>query len=159
MEVAKRLESFGCEIFYTSRKEKPSVSYPYYSNVYDLATESCALIICCGLTEETRNMINKPVMEALGKDGVLVNIGRGGIINEKELVECLVEGKIGGAGLDVFEKEPDVPEEFLTMENVVLSPHRAVRTPESLISMCEHVAGNLEAFFSNRPLISPVMDV
>ncbi|XP_015899316.2 glyoxylate/hydroxypyruvate reductase HPR3-like [Ziziphus jujuba] len=159
MEVAKRLRAFGSKILYTSRKEKPHVSYAYYSNVYDLATESDALIICCGLTDETRNIINKPVMEALGKDGVIVNIGRGGIVNEKELIECLVEGKIGGAGLDVFEKEPNVPEELLTMENVVLSPHRAVHTPESLISMCEHVARNLEAFFSNKPLISLVLDL
>lgn len=104
-------------------------------------------------------MINKDVMLALGKEGVIINIGRGGIIDEKELVQCLVQRELAGAGLDVFENEPHVPRELLTMDNVVLSPHRAVRTPESLTAMCEHVKGNLEAFFSNKPLLSPVMNI
>ena len=158
LEVAKRLEAFGCEILYNSRTQKSFVSYSYYSDLCDLAAQSDAIIICCGLTHETRHMINKPVMTALGKEGVIVNVGRGGIINEKELVQCLVEGEIGGAGLDVFENEPDVPEELLTMGNVVLSPHRAIHTSETLLSMCELVADNFEAFFSTRPLISQVLD-
>lgn len=159
LEVAKRLKAFGCEILYNSRKQKPFVSYPYYSSVCDLANETDALIICCGLTDQTRNLINKPVMKALGKKGVIVNVGRGGIINEKELVQCLVEGKIGGAGLDVFENEPLVPQELFTIENVVLSPHRAISTPESVWSICEVLVGNLENFFSNKPLISQVLNV
>ncbi|KAF3442266.1 hypothetical protein FNV43_RR16182 [Rhamnella rubrinervis] len=159
LEVAKRLEVFGCEILYNSRKKKPFVSYPYYSNVCDLASEADVLIICCGLSDQTRNMINKPVMKALGKKGVIVNVGRGRIINEKELVQFLVEGEIGGAGLDVFENEPLVPQELFTLQNVVLSPHMAMFTPESLWSICEVLVGNLENFFSNKPLISQVMDV
>lgn len=158
LEVAKRLEAFGCKILYNSRRQKPFLAYPFYSNLCDLAAESDAIIICCGLTNQTRHMVKKPVMTALGKEGVIVNVGRGGVINEKELVQCLVEGEIGGAGLDVFENEPDVPEELLTMENVVLSPHRAVHTSETLLSTCELVAENFEAFFSNRPLVSPIMD-
>lgn len=158
LEVAKRLEAFGCKILYNSRRQKPFLPFPFYSNLCDLAAESDAIIICCGLTNQTRHMVEKPVMTALGKEGVIVNVGRGGVVNEKELVQCLVEGEIGGAGLDVFENEPDVPEELLTMENVVLSPHRAVHTSETLLSMCELVAENFEAFFSNRPLISPIMD-
>jgi len=97
------------------------------------------------------------VLLALGKGGFIVNVGRGGLIDEKELVKCLMEGEIGGAGLDVFENEPHVPQEFFQMNNVVLSPHSAVTTTESFISICELVAGNLEAFFSNKPLITPVM--
>lgn len=65
-------------------------------------------------------------------------------------------GVIGGAGLDVFEDEPDVPAELLAMDNVVLSPHRAVLTPESMRGLLDVVAGNLDAFFAGRPLLSPV---
>ncbi|KDP28718.1 hypothetical protein JCGZ_14489 [Jatropha curcas] len=157
-EVAKRLEAFGCYISYNSRKKKPNVSYPFYQNVSELAANCDALIICCGLTKQTFHMINKEVLSALGKKGVIVNIGRGAIIDEKEMVRCLVAGEIAGAGLDVFENEPDVPKEFFTMENVVLSPHTAVFTPESLKDLSELVVGNLEAFFSNKPLLSEYMD-
>lgn len=103
-------------------------------------------------------MINKEVLLALGKTGVIVNIGRGPIIDEKEMVRCLVEGEIAGAGLDVFENEPDVPKELFELDNVVLSPHCAVFTHESLKALSELVVGNLEAFFSNKPLLSEYVD-
>lgn len=97
-------------------------------------------------------------MLALGKEGVIVNIGRGALIDEKELVRCLVEKEIGGAGLDVFENEPHVPNELVSLDNVVLSPHAAALTSESFYNTLELVAGNLEAFFSNKPLLTPVTD-
>ncbi|WCJ23113.1 Glyoxylate reductase [Euphorbia peplus] len=158
LQVAKRLEAFGCHISYTSRKGKPHVLYPFYQNVTELAANCDALIICCGLTDQTRHMINKEVLSALGKKGVVVNIGRGQIIDEKELVRCLVSGEIAGAGLDVFENEPNVPQELLELDNVVLSPHCAVFTPESMNDVCKLVIGNLEAFFSGKPLLSEYLD-
>lgn len=156
--VAERLVTFGCHISYNSRTQKPSVPYPFYSSVQELAANSDVLIICCGLTEETRHMINKDVLSALGKEGVIVNIGRGAIIDEQELVRCLVQGEIKGAGLDVFENEPDVPKELFVMNNVVLSPHRAVFTSETFQDRQKLVVANLEAFFSNKPLLTPVVD-
>ncbi|XP_065864815.1 glyoxylate/hydroxypyruvate reductase HPR3-like [Euphorbia lathyris] len=158
LEVAKRLEVFGCYISYTSRKTKPHVSYPFYQNVTELAANCDALIICCGLTDETRHMIDKEVLSALGKKGVVVNIGRGAIIDEKELVRCLVAGEIAGAGLDVFENEPIVPQELLKLDNVVLSPHCAVFTPESMKDVSKLVVGNLEAFFSGEALLTEYLD-
>lgn len=95
-------------------------------------------------------------MLALGKKGVIVNVGRGAIIDEKEMVHCLMHGDIGGVGLDVFENEPRVPEELHMLDNVVLSPHAAGGTSESVRALYENVAANLEAFFSNRPLLSLV---
>ncbi|XP_004306883.1 PREDICTED: glyoxylate/hydroxypyruvate reductase HPR3-like [Fragaria vesca subsp. vesca] len=157
-EVAKRLEAFGCIISYNSRREKPSLSYPFYPNVSELAANSDALIICCALTDQTHHMINKEVLALLGREGVIVNVGRGAIIDEKELVKCLVSGEIRGAGFDVFENEPQVPEELFALDNVVLSPHKAVSTLESSQSMNEMMTANLEAFFSNKPLVSPVME-
>ncbi|KAK2650486.1 hypothetical protein Ddye_017975 [Dipteronia dyeriana] len=156
--IAKRLEAFGCRISYNSRKQKPSVSYPFYSNVQELAANCDALIISCGLTDQTHHMIDKEVLSALGKEGVIVNIGRGAIIDEQELVRCLVHGEIKGAGLDVFEKEPDVPKELFELDNVVLSPHCANWTWETFNDRQKHVVANMEAFFSNKPLLSPVVD-
>ncbi|CAK7335411.1 unnamed protein product [Dovyalis caffra] len=153
-EVAKRLEAFGCCIAYNSRKKKPSVPFSYYANVLGIAADSDALILCSSLTEQTHHMINKDVMTALGKKGVIINVGRGGLIDEKELVQFLLRGDIGGAGLDVFENEPDVPRELLELDNVVLSPHRAIFTPESFEAVYDLVFTNLKAFFSNKPLQS-----
>uniref|UniRef100_A0A7N0UQP1 D-isomer specific 2-hydroxyacid dehydrogenase NAD-binding domain-containing protein n=1 Tax=Kalanchoe fedtschenkoi TaxID=63787 RepID=A0A7N0UQP1_KALFE len=116
IQVAKRIGAFGCSISYNSRKPKASVPYPFYSNVCELAANCDALIICCALTAQTRHMVNREVLLALGKDGVVVNIARGAIIDEKALVRCLVEGEIRGAGLDVFENEPNVPAELLSLD-------------------------------------------
>lgn len=103
-------------------------------------------------------MINREVMLALGKDGVMVNVGRGAIIDEKEMIQCLIEGEIGGVGLDVFENEPEIPEELFTLDNVVLSPHVAVTTKESMEGLVKLATDNLEAFFANKPLVSPFVD-
>ncbi|KAE8660451.1 Glyoxylate/hydroxypyruvate reductase HPR3 [Hibiscus syriacus] len=130
-EVAKRLDAFGCSISYHSRSKKPLEPYKFYPNVVELAANCDALIICCALTGETHHLISKEVLSALGKDGVIVNIARGPIIDEKELVRCLVKGEIRGAGLDVFEHEPDVPVELFALDNVVMTPHCAVHTMES----------------------------
>ncbi|KAI8545254.1 hypothetical protein RHMOL_Rhmol07G0027000 [Rhododendron molle] len=120
--VAKRLEAIGCSISYNSRKKKPSVPFPFYNNVCDLATNCDGLVLCCALTDQTLHMINKEVLFALGKERVIINIAWGAVIDEKELVQCLVEGEIAGAGLDVFENEPQVPQELFALDNVVMSP-------------------------------------
>lgn len=158
LEVAKRLEAFGCVVSYNSRMNKPSVSYPHYADVCELALNSDVLVICCALTDQTYHMINKEVLSALGKQGFIVNIARGAIVDEKELVRCLVQGEIAGAGLDVFVDEPNVPDDLLVLNNVVLSPHRGVFTEESLWDSYELISGNLEAFFSDKPLLTPVLN-
>ncbi|XP_021899291.1 glyoxylate/hydroxypyruvate reductase HPR3 [Carica papaya] len=158
VEVAKRLESFGCHISYNSRARKPSFPYPFYTNVRELAADSDALIICCSLTEQTHHMIDKEVLLALGKEGVVINVARGGVVDEKEMVRCLVQGEIGGAGLDVFEREPDVPAELFELDSVVMTPHSAVFTMETFEELRKVVVGNLEAFFDNKPLLTPVHD-
>lgn len=150
--VGKRLEAFGCSIAYTSKRKKPNVSFPFHSNIHDLAMNSDILILCCSLTKETHHIVGKEVLTALGKEGIVINVGRGAVIDEKELVQFLTRGEIGGAGLDVYENEPHVPEELFGLDNVVMSPHNAVMTPESFQELEEHFMYNLEAFFSNKPL-------
>ncbi|KAI9182447.1 hypothetical protein LWI28_025476 [Acer negundo] len=154
--IAKRLEQFSCIISYNSRNKNPSVPYIFYSDLCELAANSDALIICCALTAQTHHLINKQVLSSLGKEGVVVNISRGSVIDEQELVRCLMEGEIRGAGLDVFANEPDVPEELFGLDNVVLSPHSATFTVESFKDLQQLVVGNLDAYFSNKPLLSVV---
>ncbi|KAL1198174.1 Glyoxylate/hydroxypyruvate reductase HPR3 [Cardamine amara subsp. amara] len=154
--IAKRLEPFGCIISYNSRSQKQSSPYQYYSDILSLAANNDVLVLCCSLTDQTHHIVNREVMESLGKDGVIINVGRGKLIDEKEMVKCLIEGVIGGAGLDVFEDEPEVPEVLFGLDNVVLSPHAAMATPGSVNNVAEVALANLKAFFSNQPLISPV---
>ncbi|KAG2297792.1 hypothetical protein Bca52824_034264 [Brassica carinata] len=154
--VAKRLEPFGCIISYNSRSLKPDVPYLYHTDILSLAADNAVLILCCSLNDETHHIVNREVMETLGKNGVIINIGRGELIDENEMVKCLMEGVIWGVGLDVFENEPEVPKEFFSLENVVLSPHSAGMTAESLDNITEVVLTNLKAFFLDQPLIFPV---
>ncbi|CAF2115699.1 unnamed protein product [Brassica napus] len=154
--IAKRLEPFGCIISYNSTRQKQSIPYLYYPDVVSLAANNDVIVLCCALNDQTRHIVNREVMEALGKKGIIINVGRGGLIDEKEMVKCLVEGVIGGAGLDAFEKEPGVPVELFGLDNVVLSPHCAIATPGSFDNVVELALANLKAFFSNQPLISPV---
>ncbi|CAN8293977.1 unnamed protein product [Cochlearia groenlandica] len=154
--VAKRLEPFQCTISYNSRSQKPSIPYRYYPDVLSLAANNDVLVLCCSLTDQTRHIVNREVLESLGKNGVIINVGRGALVDEKEMVKCLVQGVIGGAGLDVFENEPEVPKELFGLDNVVLSPHAAMITPGSLSNVSEVAMANLKAFYSNQPLISPV---
>ncbi|KAJ0745101.1 putative hydroxyphenylpyruvate reductase [Helianthus annuus] len=155
--IAKRAESFNCSISYLSRSEKPESKYKYYPSVIKLASNCDILVVACALTEQTRHIINREVIDALGPKGVLVNIGRGAHVDERELVSALVEGRLAGAGLDVFEHEPQVPEELFGLDNVVVLPHVASSTVETEMAMADLVVGNLEAHFLKKPLLTPVV--
>jgi lactate dehydrogenase-like 2-hydroxyacid dehydrogenase len=155
--IATRAEAFSCPISYYSRTQKTDVNYKYYPTVLELASNSQILIVACPLTEETRHIINREVINALGPKGVLINIGRGPHVDEPELVSALLEGRLGGAGIDVFENEPHVPEELFGLENVVLLPHVGSGTVETRQDMADLVIGNLEAHFLNKPLLTPVV--
>uniref|UniRef100_A0A7N2R4I9 glyoxylate reductase (NADP(+)) n=3 Tax=Quercus lobata TaxID=97700 RepID=A0A7N2R4I9_QUELO len=157
MAVAKRAEAFNCPICYYTRTEKSDMKYKYYPSVVELASNCQILVVACPLTEETRHIVNREVMNALGPKGVLINIGRGPHVDEPELVSALIEGRLGGAGLDVYEHEPEVPEELFGLENVVLLPHVGSATVETRKDMADLVLGNLEAHFSNKPLLTPLV--
>ncbi|KAA0059308.1 hydroxyphenylpyruvate reductase [Cucumis melo var. makuwa] len=157
LAIAKRAEAFNCRISYYSRTKKEDSKYKYYSNLLELASNSDILIIACALTKQTRHIVNREVIDALGPKGVLINIGRGSHVDEPELVSALVEGRLGGAGIDVFENEPEVPQELFALENVVLVPHIGNGTVETHKEMVGLVVGNLESHFSNKPLLTPVV--
>ncbi|KAL6134474.1 hypothetical protein ACLB2K_066705 [Fragaria x ananassa] len=154
--IAKRAEAFSCPIAYFSRTKKPELKYKYYPTVVELASKCDVLVVACALTEETRHIINHEVIDAMGPKGVLINIGRGHHVDEPELVSALLEGRLGGAGLDVYQNEPEVPEQLFGLENVVLLPHAGSGTTETRCAMADIVIANLEAHFLNKPLLTPV---
>jgi len=102
----------------------------------------------------TRHLVNAEVIDALGKDGALINIARGSVVDEPALVKALLEGRLGGAGLDVFAEEPKVPEALFALDNVVLTPHVASGTRATRLAMGRLMVDNLLAHFSGRQLLS-----
>ena len=122
-----------------------------------MATNCQILFVACALTKETHHIIDRKVIDALGPKGIIINIGRGAHIDEPELVSALLEGRLAGAGLDVFEHEPEVPEELSGLENVVLQPHAGSDTVETSVAMSDLVIDNLEACFQNKPVLTPVI--
>ena len=114
------------------------------------------LVVAAAAGPASHGLVDADVLEALGPEGLLVNVARGSIVDETALVAALQQGRLGAAGLDVFTDEPHVPEALWTMDNVVLQPHRASATVETRIAMGNLVAANLEAHFAGRPLSTPV---
>ncbi|KAK1663322.1 hypothetical protein QYE76_051481 [Lolium multiflorum] len=157
LAVATRVEAFDCPVNYYQRTKKEYPNYTYYPSVVELAANSDVLVVACPLNEQTRHIVNREVIDALGPKGVLINIGRGPHVDEPELVSALVEGRLGGAGLDVFEDEPNVPEALFTLDNVVLVPHVGSGTHETRQAMADLVLGNLEAHVLKKPLLTPVV--
>ncbi|MCL7036844.1 hypothetical protein MKW94_007618 [Papaver nudicaule] len=155
--IAKRAEAFSCPVSYYSRNEKPFSKYHYHSNILDLASNCDILVVACPLSSENHHIIDREVMDALGPKGVLINIGRGPHVDEVELVSALVEGRLGGAGLDVFKMEPQVPEQLFSLDNVVLQPHAGSGTWETRADMGKLVIMNLEAHFLKKPLLTAVV--
>ena len=104
----------------------------------------------------TRHLVDASVLQALGPDGYLINIGRGSVVDTQALITALAEGTIAGAGLDVFEGEPLVPDGLKTLSNVVMTPHVAGQSPEAAKDTVQLVVDNLQAFFSGQPLLTPL---
>ncbi len=114
------------------------------------------LIVACPGGAATHGLISRAVLEALGPESVLINIARGSVVDETALVELLTTGRLGGAGLDVFVDEPNVPEALFRLDNVVLQPHQASATRETRAAMGKLVVDNVAAYVAGRPLITPV---
>jgi lactate dehydrogenase-like 2-hydroxyacid dehydrogenase len=154
--IARRLEAFGVKLAYQGPNRKAELSWPYFADPVALAKEADIVIAACPGGEATRGLVSRAVIDAIGPKGFLVNISRGSVVDEPALIEALEEGRIGGAGLDVFADEPRVPDALLSMENVVLQPHVASATHPTRQAMGQLVIDNLAAHFAGRPLLTPV---
>ncbi|MBC8158222.1 MAG: 2-hydroxyacid dehydrogenase [Rhodospirillales bacterium] len=153
--VAERLAACGAKVAY-SDPIKQDVPYDYYADAASLAAASDVLVVSCFGGAGTFHLVNAEVLDALGPQGFLVNAARGSIVDEAALVSALKDGKIAGAGLDVFEDEPRVPAELRSMPNVVLTPHQGSGTHETRRRMAEVCHSNIEAFFAGKPVVTPV---
>jgi len=154
-DLAKRLEPFKVEIAYSGPNPK-AVPYTYYQDIQDLAAVSDVLFLACPATPTTDKMVNSKVLEALGPAGYLINIARGNVVDEAALLYALQHKTIAGAALDVFENEPNPNPAFLSLNNVLLTPHIGSATSETRIAMTNLAVDNLEAFFKQKPLPSEV---
>jgi hydroxypyruvate reductase len=154
--IAQRAAAFGMRIGYTARSAKPDVSHAYFATPKALAAQSDFLVVITPGGAATRKLINADVLAALGPQGYLVNVARGSVVDEAALIEALRTGTIAGAGLDVFEAEPNVPEALREMDNVVLTPHIGSATGQTRKAMADLALANLNAKFSGAPLPTPV---
>ena len=155
--IATRLEPVAGEIIYHSRRPVADAPYRYVPNKLDLARECEAMIVATSGGLEARGLVNAAMLDALGPQGVLINISRGSVIDEDALVTALAARRIGGAGLDVFVDEPHVPEALLAMDHVVLQPHQGSATESTRKAMADLVLANLDAWAASKPLVTPVV--
>ena len=153
--IATRAEGFGMEILYTDRA-RLSTAYRFMPDLISLARESDFLMVAASAGPDARHIVNATILEALGPNGILINIARGSVVDEQALIAGLEAGKVGGAGLDVFEHEPSVPPALFGRDDVVLLPHIASSTRETRGEMGRLVIKNLDAWFDGRPLVTPV---
>ncbi len=154
--VAKRVEGFGLPIAYHNRRKAEGIAYDYYPSLLELAKAVDTLILVAPGGVETAHAVNRSVLEALGSDGVLINVGRGSLIDEDALIAALNNGTIAAAGLDVFAHEPSVPQGLLDAPNTVLLPHIASASQKTRQAMADLVIDNLISWFDTGKALTPV---
>jgi len=154
--IARRGEAFGLEIAYHGRRKQDGVDYPFHANLVEMARACDILMIAAPGGPATRGLVGQAELDALGPQGVVVNIARGGIVDEGALIAALRDGRILGAGLDVFAAEPDVPAELVAMDHVVLLPHVGSATAPTRDAMSRLVVENCEAVAAGRAPPTPV---
>ncbi len=155
--LAKRLTGFDMPVSYCNRSKKANSPYHFVASLEELASNVDFLFITAAATAETIGAVNEPVLKALGKYGFLINVSRGTLVDETTLVQYLTQGKIAGAGLDVFEKEPSIPEALFGLDNVVLQPHNASGTYETRNAMGNLMLDNLAAHYAEKNLPAKVV--
>jgi lactate dehydrogenase-like 2-hydroxyacid dehydrogenase len=153
--IAQRCEAFGTQIAYHGPRRKP-VQWTYHADLVEMARWADVLIAACPGGAATRGIVSRAVLEALGPQGHFVNIARGSVVDQPALVQLLIEGRLGGAGLDVFEDEPRVPAELIALPHVVLQPHHGSGTHDTRTAMGRLTLDNVAAWFAGRPLLTPV---
>ncbi len=155
--IASRALAFNMKVIYHSRTAKDA-PYKYYDDLKTMAKDCDFLVIACSANDQTHNLINYNILQALGTKGYLINIARGNIINETDLLIALHNKAIAGAGLDVFVDEPNVSQEMIKMDNVVLSPHVGGGTLETRSKMGQLVIDNFNTYFAGCGLLTPVIN-
>lgn len=154
--IATRFEAFGCPISYYGRREQADSPYWYAGSLTELAASVDVLVVAAAGGRNTRHLVDRAVLEALGPHGFLINVARGSVVDEQALVELLVDGGIAGAGLDVFADEPRAPPALWALDNVVIVPHLGSGTIETRAAMADLVLENVRSYLAGGRLITPV---
>jgi lactate dehydrogenase-like 2-hydroxyacid dehydrogenase len=156
--IARRAESFGIKVAYHGRNPQPGVPYLYYSRLIDLARAVDILLVITPGGPQTAHLINAPVFEALGPQGIFINVSRGSVVDEAALIAALQSRQILAAGLDVYADEPHVPKALIEMDQVVLLPHVGSASQHTRQAMGQLVIDNLTAFAGGRGPLTPVTE-
>jgi lactate dehydrogenase-like 2-hydroxyacid dehydrogenase len=156
--IARRIEALGLPVVYHSRRPAEGVSYRHYPELLPMARDVDVLIVIVPGGPATKNMINSEVLEALGPNGVLINVARGSVVDEPALIQALRDKKILSAGLDVFADEPRVPQELIDMEHIVLLPHVGSASVETRRAMGQLVVDNLKSWAEGKGPLTPVAE-
>ena len=155
-KIARRAAGFDMPIGYHNRQPKAGSSHRYFDSVEALATWSDVLLCAAPGGPATRHLVSTRVLDALGPQGFLVNIGRGSVVDTEALAVALREGRIAGAGLDVYESEPARPEPLVGLDNLIITPHVAGWSPEATQASFDRFLANADGHFSGRGVVSPV---
>jgi lactate dehydrogenase-like 2-hydroxyacid dehydrogenase len=156
--IGRRLEASLVPVVYHSRNPVTSVSYKHYPDLIEMAKAVDTLVVIVPGGPATAKMINADVLKALGPRGVVINVARGSVVDEEALIAALKSGAILAAGLDVFAKEPAVPDELKAMQNVVLLPHIGSASVVTRNAMDQLVVDNLKAWFAGKPPLTPIAE-
>jgi lactate dehydrogenase-like 2-hydroxyacid dehydrogenase len=154
--IGRRLDAMGVPVVYHSRRPAAGVSYRHYPKLIDMARDVDVLLAIVPGGAETHGMINAEVLAELGREGILINMARGSVVDEPALIEALRNKTILSAGLDVFLREPEVPADLIAMENVVLFPHLGSASLHTRTQMDQRVVDNLVAWAAGKPPLSPI---
>jgi lactate dehydrogenase-like 2-hydroxyacid dehydrogenase len=156
--IARRLAAFGVPVVYHTRKPRRDVNYLHCPSLIEMARAVDILMVIVPGGAGTANLINAEVLDALGPDGILINMARGSVVDEPALIKALQDKRIMAAGLDVFAKEPDVPQELIAMDNVVLFPHLGSASVYTREKMDQLVVDNIAAWAAGKPPLTPVAE-
>jgi hydroxypyruvate reductase len=156
LALADRARAFGMSIAWTGPRPKPDTPYPFVADLTQLARDSDILALTLRPDPGTEHMVNTAVLDALGPDGLLINVARGSVVDEDALIAALKAGRLGGAGLDVFAQEPTPAARWADAPNVTLTPHVAGATRDSILESAALVLENLLRAFAGEPLKTPV---
>lgn len=154
--IARRVVAMGLDVAYCTRTAQSGVPYAYYDSPLALARACDVMIVVVPGGTATDGLVSEDVIEALGPDGVLINVARGSVVDQQALVRALEDGRLGASGLDVFTDEPNVPAALMALENVVLLPHVGSGTGATRDAMGDLVLANLESWFAGRGPLTPV---
>jgi lactate dehydrogenase-like 2-hydroxyacid dehydrogenase len=154
--IARRAAAFGLDIVYHGRRQQQDAPFLYYPTLVGMARACDILMIVAPGGADTRHIVNREIIDAVGPEGIIVNIARGSLVDQQALIAALREGRLLGAGLDVFEDEPNVPQELIALDNAVLLPHVGSASRHTRQAMADLMIANLDAWLDGKGPLTPV---